>query len=171
MPARQPIILKLILPDATDLVFMRELLIDGAQHGHFSKKIVEEPNYIDNTLASIVKSGRLFDRPLRAQAIIFEHNRQRVGFAVMAEVEANRGGNEIYIFAVDSKLRGQGYGRAMLNEILHRWSLVDVFARCYPASEHMYQMLLKAGFHYLFDMKDGARVLRRLKVGELPIPA
>jgi len=165
------ITLNLVRPGLSDVDFMRNLLIDGAKHGHFSRKILEQPDYITNTLLSVVKRGCLYDRPLRTAAVIFKHNKVRVGFVVMAEVEASNGGNEIYIFVVDPLLRGQGYGHAMLQEILHRWSDVDVFARCYPASVQMYRMLDKHGFVYLFDMKDGARVLCRKKMIELSIPA
>lgn len=162
--------LHLIQPDASDISFMQQLLVQGAQRGHFSSRILEVPNFINNTLMSLLRNGRLYDKPLRAQAIIFEHNKSRIGFAIIAEVETNQGGNELYAMAVDEPFRGRGYGRAMLNEILRRWSGVTLYARCFPASQRMYEMLIKSGFEFLFDSKDGARVLGHPAI-DLSIPA
>ena len=170
MQTSRKILLKLVQPDISDIGFMSQLLVHGAQQGHFSPRILETPGFINNTLVSLLQYGRLFDKPLRAQTIIFEHNKKRIGFAVIAEVETNQGGNELYAMAVDEQLRGQGYGRAMLDEILKRWSSVTLYARCFPSSQQMYDMLIKSGFVFLFDRKDGARVLARSAVN-LSVPA
>ena len=163
--------LQLIRPDVSNIGFIHDLLVAGAHQGHFSARLLEKTEFIHNTLSSLLNHGRLYGKPLRAAPVLFAHNNVLVGFAIMAEVEVNQGGNEVYAMAVAQAFRGRGYGRTILQEILQRWSSVTLYARCFPASQQMYHMLVNSGFVFLYVRPDGSRVLCRPIGTELSVSA
>ena len=155
--------LKLLQPDLSDIDFICELMLDAARHGHFNDEILKESyeQALRHDIEYLLAKGRRRDEDLRAQAIIIEDDGNRIGFAIMSEMYEGDGGNELYILAVAPEYRGRGYGAQILDELLDRWlPHAEVFAQCLPASETMYQMLLKRGFSHVKTTDDGTRLMR-----------
>ena len=150
--------LKVFIADQSDLDWMTHLYLDAASHGHFAmENTAEGLDVVRNNIFSIVMHQMIVDLNLRAQALVFEKEKVKVGYVVMSEFEAGQGGNELHLFVVDEQFRGQGFGRFMLEEIIRRWHpLVDIYARCFAASIHMASMLTKAGFNDIGKASDGA---------------
>lgn len=151
--------------DHTDLKWMYSLVINASNKGHFQVKNNDEGrNWIKRTLHSIVFNQKRVDPDLRAQAMVFENEAGKVGFVVMSEMKEGYG-NEIFIFVVDRKFRGHGYGQAMLNEIIMRWhSTSNIYASCFPASIAMVSMLRKSGFMCEGTNKEGVQFYK-LQIG------
>ena len=87
---------------------------------------------------------------------------QSVG--LVSEIKPGHGGNEIHLFLVHHRHQQHGYGSAMLDEINRRWQKVDLYARCFPASQTMQNMLQRRGFVYTHTNSEGASVLLRPKI-------
>ena len=70
-------------------------------------------------------------------------------------------GNELWMAAIDPLHRGQGEGREMIDSILDQFKgkNLSLFARCAPASERMFQMLLTRGFKQVALGEQGSRGL------------
>jgi GNAT superfamily N-acetyltransferase len=149
---------KVFIADHTDLDWMTRLYLHAASHGHFAtQNTAEGYNVVRKNIFSIVTAQKIVDLNLRAQALVFEKDKDKVGYVVMSEVEPGKGGNEIHLFVVDEKFRGKGYGRLILEEVIRRWHpLIDIYACCFPASQLMATMLTKAGFKTNGKTRDGA---------------
>ena len=138
---------KVYAADHTDLKWMYTLVVNASNKGHFQfQNNKEGRDGLKATLYHIVFNQKRPNEDLRAQAMIFENELGKVGFAVMSEMQKGYG-NEIFIFVVDKKLRGNGYGQSMLDEIIKRWHFTsNIYASCFPASKVMANMLRKSGF-------------------------
>lgn len=152
--------LRVFAADESDLPWMYRLYIHAANKGHF---LVADKNSglidIRNNLKAIVLEKAVKDLGLRAQAMVFETEQARVGYVVMSEIRAGMGGNELLMFVVDKKMRGRGYGKYMLNEVVKRWhAAANIYARCFPASSIMSDMLKKANFSNIGKNNEGADI-------------
>jgi len=150
--------LKVFAADQSDLDWMFQLYIHAANNGHFAiKNTPAGRDVVKENIFSIVTYQKMVDFNLQAQALVFESGYGKVGYVVMSELEPGLGGNEIQLFVVDEKLRGMGYGSYMLEEVIRRWHpLVDIYARCHPASSQMAAMLRKANFGAAGKSREGA---------------
>lgn len=147
--------------DSSDIDWMIDLYLDGVEHGHFLLDMSDK-DYLETcrrNISSIVFQKQIIDFQIQAYAMIFEEKGRKIGFAVMSEIHAGTGGNELHLFAVDQQVRNRGYGQLMLEEIIKRvHPLADMFVRCFPASKHMKSLLRKNGFHYSHVNHEGAEV-------------
>jgi GNAT superfamily N-acetyltransferase len=153
--------LKVFAADETDIDWMINLYLDGVQNGHFLLDMANQ-DYLkicQRNISSIVYIRQIIDFQLNAYAMIFEDNGTKVGYAVMSELNAGRGGNELHLFIVDKQYRHKGYGSLMLAEIIKRIQPVaDLYVRCFPASSQMKSLLVKNGFRYSHTNNDSADV-------------
>lgn len=145
-----------------DLEFMYSQIMDGANHGYFNRKFQELPaaaNGLRLELTSILTKG-VRPNGLRAYGIIFENNGVPIGFVLMSAGEGNKG-NELWMAGIDSKHRGKGYGKQMIQGVLEQFKgrNLMLFARCAPESETMYQLLSKNGFRHVATGEEGYRGL------------
>lgn len=156
--------LKAVQAEAGDFDFMRKELILGARKRHFNFPVLDPAGLrsLEDNIRSAIEHHR-FCSGLLAVPILFMHKQSRVGMVIMTEVSPGQGGNEIHIVFVTDKHRGKGYGSQMVDSILASRQGVDVYARCAPASQRMYEMLQRRGFVYLHTMQDGQRILVRPK--------
>jgi len=135
--------------DPSDIDWMFTNFCDAAAKGHFAQdtSLPDVRDGVRVNLMSIITHGIMLDSKLRAQAMVYEHKGTRVGFAVMSELEAGAGGNQIHLFVVDPAFRSKGHGQAMVSDIVNRWHpLTDLYASCFPASRIMARLLIKNGF-------------------------
>jgi GNAT superfamily N-acetyltransferase len=151
--------------DARDYQFIYPELLRAARKKHFlfDTQNPEEREFIKQNLTSVLKQGHL-NNGLRGQPLVFEHQKNRIGFALVSEIRPGLGGHELHLFFVHHKYHRRGYGSAMLDEINHRWHQVDLYARCLPASNLMFDMLTRRGFVFTHTNSEGARVLLREKI-------
>lgn len=143
-----------------DTCFIQTLLLSGIRKGHFDKRLHERREQLRNEIGSIIEKRKLYQSPLSAQAWIFRHGDVRVGFSILSAISHGITGYELYAIAVHSKFRGKGYGGIILDEMLHYYAGPAIYARCFPASEILYQMLLRRHFEHLYTTPNHARVLR-----------
>ena len=155
--------------DHTDLEWMYKLFIRAANKGHFVFPNNKTNRHkVKHDFYSIVSQHQRANSQLRAQTMIFENSEGKVGYIIMSEIESALGGNEVYVFIVDDKVRGNGYGKKMLAEISRRWHpLTDIYVRCLPASKAMAKMLLNAGFVNQGKTPEGADIYRLDKMQPL----
>ncbi len=161
--------LKALQADLTDLPFMHSLFISEVEDGHFTKGLLkeEQQELSRANMESIIVHGIQRDNGLRAQAIIYEKNEQRVGFVIMSELEPGEGGNEMYVMAVDKKFRGKGFGSMILDDVIQRIvPHANLFVRCMPDSIVMYQMLIKRGFTQFETDEEGTQYLAKKKASQ-----
>ena len=145
-----------------DYDFIRKEVIRGAKKRHFDFSIRDPADlrFVEESLRLAISHG-YFSSGLRVLPIVFMKNHSRVGMVMMAELSPGKGGNEIHLVCVDPKHQGRGYASQMLDFVLAQRLDLDVYARCTPASQHMYEMLVRRGFRYLYTSPEGQRVLRR----------
>lgn len=151
--------------DPGDFNFIYPEAIRASKQGHFliDTQNPEERDFLKRNLKSVLSHGQ-FENGLRGQPLIFQNENIKVGFALISEFKPGLGGNEIHLFLVHHKYLGHGYGSAMLDEINRRWQQVDLCARCFPASQTMYNMLLRRHFIFSHTNSEGAKVLLREKI-------
>ena len=154
--------LTVIQADNSDYNFIYTEIIRAAKLKHFllDPDKAEERDYLKRNLKSALSKGTM-ENGLRSQPLIFQHQGKNIGFSMLCEISPGRGGNEIHLFLVHHQHQKNGYGSAMLNEINHRWEKVDLYARCFPASQTMQNMLQRRGFVYTHTNSEGASVFLR----------
>jgi len=166
------IVYRVFAADRSDVDWMFKNFCDAAEKGHFAQDVSlpEIRDGVRMNLMSILTRGIMRDSSLRAQAMVYEHNGTRVGFAVMSEVEAGIGGNQIHLFVVDPAFRRHGHGQAMVTDIIKRWHpQSDIYANCFPASRIMTQLLLKNGFVQEGTSTSPLTLVLRKENRELPV--
>lgn len=145
-----------------DLSYMAEQILDGARKGHFEKRILASPQteLLYQELEAIIRHRRRLNGPLAATALIFSNGQDPVGHAIMTEIQGTPG-LEIYALALDERHRGTGLGSAMLDMLIARFlpQAGAMYARCFPRSVVMYEMLVSRGFEYMLTLRSGLRVL------------
>jgi RimJ/RimL family protein N-acetyltransferase len=158
--------LKVFAADSTDINWMVNLYLDGAKDGHFLLDMSDK-NYLDicqRNINSIVLQKQIIDFRLQAYAMIFEDEENKIGYAVMSEIQSGIGGNELHLFIVDRDHRNKGYGNRMLSEIIKRiHPIADIYIRCFATSTAMKSLAQKNGFRYSHTNSENAEVyiLRR----------
>ncbi len=145
-----------------DLNFVFELIIEGAEKGHFSRELCESPNEAHAfrlELASILENG-VNQEGMQSYGLVYESEGKRIGFMFMKAAFANRG-NELWLAAIHPDYRNKGFGKAMILTVLNKFQGKNLYlyARCSPESKVMYQLLIKNGFQLNKIGSDGTRAL------------
>ncbi len=158
--------LKVFAADETDIDWMYRLFIQAANNRHFIMQNNKQGRErIKRNLVAIVLQQNMIDYNRRTQTMIFENDSGKVGYVIMSEIQAGKGGNEIHIFVVDKQMRGNGYGCRMLEEIVTRWHpYADLHARVFPASIRMASLLRNSQFLYEGKNSEGADKYRLPKL-------
>lgn len=159
--------LKAALARVEDYHFMHKEIFLCARKKHFGFSIrnLSEVEFVQKNIRLAI-SQRCFSNGLHVLPVIFMRQQSRVGMIMMSEMAPGQGGNEIHLAFVAHKHRGKGYGSHMLDYILKQREDVDVFARCAPVSQRMYDMLQRRGFEYQYTNGEGHRLLMRPKCQE-----
>lgn len=164
--------LKVYSADHSDIEWITQLYIESAREKHFNLDTSDDASicFIQRNIESMVNDQLLVDFNLETQTLVFEATGQRIGYAVLSAVKGDPDSVEIHLLVVDQHYRGHSYGRYMLDEIIKRWHHnVNIYARCYPASWLMMEMLLHSGFSYMTELHDSSRlyVLPQTHVNQL----
>lgn len=151
--------------DIGDVEFMALEILNASAGQHFSGYILRDgkEKLVRRDLHSIITTGQRLNEALRAQPMVLEQHGVPVGFAIISEMFAGQGGHELYVFCIAKQHAGKGHGRYLLDYINRTWSRVDLYCRCAPSSNRMFEMLLHRGFEHIKSTDDGYRILRRNK--------
>jgi len=139
--------LKLEKAGPRDAAFIFSLAQNGAHNGHFDARINRNKDaYRAYINAAITRESDPEGIPTRAFVAIADD--MRIGAAVTtAALGTPDGGIELALIAVKNAHRGHGSGAWMLDTLLNYYlPRGSVYARCFPASETLRQMLIKRGF-------------------------
>ena len=145
-----------------DQGFVCSRLLNGSRNGHFhidvdnKQKMKTFRAQVNDALHSTQ------DNPHSIRSIyIAESRAQRIGIAIVDFIDPYGFNREIHAMSILPEYQSQGYGSALLDQLMTRLQASGIYVRCSAASEQMYQMLLHRGFHYLRTTDGGYRVLKR----------
>ena len=148
--------------EISDLEFICQEILAGASKGHFSEFFLtpEGAKGLRLNLVSILTNNRRLDADQPAYGIIYHREGKPVGFMINSSIQGNTG-TELWMMGITEKYKGRGHGSALLNEIMGHMSGYKgaIMARCFPASDIMYQMLLKHGLKHEQTGENGTRCL------------
>lgn len=99
--------------------------------------------------------------------VIYLESGERVGFTLLSEKNAGSTSTELelYMISIAPNHRHKGCGKLIVDYILEDLPHgTYLYARCYPASVHMYNLLLNRGFKQIGVTASGTRELEYLKV-------
>ena len=153
-----------------DLEFIFGQLMAGALNGHFDRRMLatERQAELRKDLDQIIRSNKRLETALPAEALVLElENGQPIGHVIVTAIK-DAEGLELYAMALEPTVRGIGYGRLMLEQVLRVYlpRARTIYARCFPASAAMYELLINSGFEYLFTMRHS--LIRVLSIGPKP---
>ncbi|EKO3881820.1 hypothetical protein P0F40_003622, partial [Vibrio metschnikovii] len=156
-----------------DLDFVMGEIIEGTKKGHYIETILEPQqqtamrrmlaNVIENRC--LVRLSHLGQEEIFARLFIYGSPKEdRVGYLLVSDKSQVCNDLEIYQAGVKETHLGQGHGRNLIDNFLYI-SPKDrnVFARCYPASKEMFNILIKYGFEHSGTSRSGIRELRLKK--------
>jgi len=139
----------------SDEAFIFELLLSGAEEGHFNSGFSDETNH--EQLHNLI-SQAICDQPIdmseeRRNGIggrvrILMVGKVQAGFVIVVEDEPNSWPQrtEIYALAIAVNYRERGLGSIFVQNILNSVKSRSIYARCLTSSEGMRRILVKQGF-------------------------
>lgn len=141
-----------------DFQFILTLVRAEATNGHFFL----EPAFVVSfglELKSILAS-RVRQDGTHAYALIYEEDGELIGFVIVSFNSINEV-YELWISAIRPRHRDKGKGNAMVAELLSQFKgkNIDLMARCAPASEAMFHILISNGFRHVDTGPQGVRAL------------
>ena len=141
-------IFTLILAEAKNGHFARELLIPGAMRG------------FETELRSIL-TNRVRPNGMYARAFIWEVSSKPVGFIVTTTCSPDNEGIELWMSALCPENRGVGEGKKLILDVLRKFQgkRLILLARCAPESKAMFHILTSNGFKHCMTTPENARVL------------
>ena len=130
-----------------DIGFVFSLVQNGANHGHFDDRIIDDKPAYRAYLESAI-TRREDPSGYSTEVFLVVNGAQRVGAAVItAAVGTPDAGVEIALIALKREHRGHGFGAVVLERLLNAyWHKGSVYVRCLPASHMLHEMLLRRGF-------------------------
>lgn len=110
-----------------------------------------------------IVSDRIQDtNGLPGEAMVGWRGNTRVGTAIITNTEKNDNSIELAVIIVKKEYQGYGFGRLILDALLNCWlPYKTVYARCFPVSEMLAQMLLHRDFAIARITDSGTRILGR----------
>jgi len=154
-----------------DIDFVMEQIVEGAKEGHYEKSILDpeyQANYRAMFLGLMKGQGtatvgeRGIERKSGSLWIYGNNDEGNIGFFFVSEKYEGSGENEMELLMAGIKkgLQKTGHGSNMIGSFLALCSgSATLYARCYPASEAMYKVLVKAGFVKINTKPGGTREL------------
>ena len=141
----------------SDHGFICSIILNGARKGHFSIDLTDQRaiHHFKATISDMLKPG------CTEQVYIFLKQDKRLGLAILNDIDAHPDCKELYMLCVHSKFRKQGYGKQLLDIIMHKLQHFTVYARCAPASQIMFDMLLQHHFQLIHETDQGIRILKK----------
>lgn len=156
------------LAKSGDIDGIHRLIVAEAAQGRFDRRLVDEPyrTSLRKNLNTIRKRGRRLDEDVSAQLLVWEADEGEMAGCLINSAILPGLGNELWMVAIVPEARGRGEGSRMMREALAcLHPRVDVFSRCAPEAQVLYQMNLRRGFLPLDVTEQGVRVMKLPKMG------
>lgn len=145
-----------------DIDFITSQILAGARKGHFYPTLANNKTLLRQIVQSIIQRGVQDAGGLFAEAMVGWHGNQRVGTTIITDTEKTDNSIELAVIIIKKEFQGQGFGRELLDALLQRWiAHKTIYARCFPVSEKLVQMLLQRGFIIVDVTDSGTRLLKR----------
>lgn len=156
-----------------DLDFVMSQLVIGAKNGHYSSHLRDviaqrQQRLAFSNLLKGIGTTRIGERgPEKLSGSLWIYGNRTVGnigYLYVSEKYEGSGENEIELTMVGivEQHQNKGHGKHLVNIFS---SLIPpsstLYARCYPKSESMYQVLLRTGFELINVKPRGTRELER----------
>lgn len=154
-----------------DIEFVMEQIVDGVKEGHYEDSILDpehQANYRAMFLGLMKGQGtatlgeRGIERKSGSLWIYGNNDEGNIGFFFASEKYEGSGENEIELLMAGIKngFQRAGHGSNMIDYFFALCPKnVTLYARCYPASEAMYIVLVKKGFVKINTKPGGTREL------------
>lgn len=148
-----------------DADFIISLIMAGARKGHYYSLFVDNKQLLRKMVNSIIIDGVQYDsRHLASEALVGRFGNTRIGAVITTQTEKKDNSIELAAITVKKQFQDMGFGRGMLDIILARWlPEKTIYARCFPDSEKLAQMLLRRGFSLISITESGTRILKHLR--------
>ena len=156
-----------------DLDFVMSEIVEGTKKGHYIETILEFQQQLAmrNMLSQVIENLCLVRLSKLGQETIFARlfiygspNEDKVGYLLVSDKSEYCNDIEIYQAGIKESHYGKGHGLNLIDNFL---SIApkdrSFFARCYPASEAMFNILLKHGFEHIGTLDDGTREMQLIK--------
>lgn len=143
-----------------DCDFICNLILAEAKSGHFSKELLDpiQSQYLRQDTANIIKMQRRSNGEI-ARALIWEKEGIAIGFLILSSVAQGKG-TELWMAAISKDYRSKGEGTKLIDDVLSRFpSTQSICARCFPASQTMFNILQNRQFKHIETDKNGNRLL------------
>jgi len=150
-----------------DTGFIFSLAQNGARHGHFNQLVSRDKSKFQAYIQSVITQG--VDLSGYSTEFSVAHlDGSRIGVTLnTAALGIPDRGVELAMIALKKEFRGAGYGSLILDTFLDCYlPSMSVYARCYPASQKLHQMLLRRDFTEV-GMSQGSVILRHGAIGYL----
>ena len=145
-----------------DTDFVTSLVMSGARKGHFYHHLANNKTMLRQLVQSIISLGVQGSSGLFSEAMVGWNGNTRVGATIIIDTEKKDNSIELAVIIVKKEFQGDGLGRMMLDALLKRWlSYKTIYARCFPVSEKLVQMLLNRNFSIVQITSSGTRILKR----------
>lgn len=150
-----------------DAGFIYSQVQNGARHGHFNQHAANDKTTLRAYIQSAISQGIDLSGYATEFFIVWLEGK-RIGVALMtAAIGIPDRGVELAMIALKKEYRGSGYGAFVLDQILdHYLPNMSVYARCYPASRQLQEMLLRRDFAEVGTV-GGSVILRHGAIGQL----
>lgn len=141
-----------------DFQFIFMLVRAEATNGHFFLDPASVASFrleLQSILASLVRKDGT-----HAYSLIYEEDGEPIGFVIVSFNSVNKV-YELWVSAIWPRHRDKGKGKAMVAELLSHFKgkNIDLMARCLPASEAMFHVLICNGFRHVDTGQQGVRAL------------
>jgi GNAT superfamily N-acetyltransferase len=148
-----------------DSGFIFSLAQNGARNGHFNPQTTLDKTALRAYIQSIITKGVDLSGYASEFSVAFLQG-TRIGVTlVTAAIGIPDRGVELAMIALKKEFRGAGYGSLILDSILDRYlPSMSVYARCYPASHQLQQMLVRRDFTEA-GTSQGSVILRHGAIG------
>lgn len=145
--------------------FIFSLVQNGARNGHFNQSINQDKTGYRAYIRSAISKG-VDQRGYSTEFFVVYLDDSRIGATLItAAVGTPDRGVELAMITLKKEFRGAGYGSHILDTLLDRYlPSMSVYARCYPASHKLQQMLERRGFVEA-GMSQGSVILRHGAIG------
>ena len=147
-----------------DIDFITSLILAGARKGHFYPHLANNKTMLRQLVLSMIHSGAQFSSGSFSEVMLGWQDNTRAGTTIITNTEKKDNSIELAVIIVKKELHGQGIGRLMLDGLLKRWlPYKTIYARCFPVSDKLVEMLLHREFKIVQTTDTGTRILRRVQ--------
>ncbi|MCG3655471.1 hypothetical protein [Aliarcobacter butzleri] len=138
------------LANSSDFEYVKNLLTEGVQEGHYLKTLIENEDKFNQTVNALILQERDLSRDAITQTVICLCGSVMIGFLSIASL---RGGIcEFWYFSLDKKYQNMGFGYNIICKIEKMYEEQNFkqepifMARCHKNSSNMINILLKKNY-------------------------